>query len=70
MEKSSAPADLVKKAGQIIFLKIKKYNFAEVEKILNSDYPVDHPVTDTQMSSFSFACSLQVDGGEQETLNT
>ena len=64
MEASNPSPDLAKKAAQIIFSRIKKYNFAEIEKILSSDYPVDHPVTDTQMSSFSFACSLRVENSE------
>ena len=37
--------DLAKKAAQIIFSRIKKYNFAEIEKILNSDIIFhDYPV--------------------------
>ena len=38
--------------------KIKKYKFDGVEEILNSEYPIDFSVTDTQMSAFSLACSL------------
>ena len=56
--------DLVRKAAQVINPKIKKYKLPEVKNILQSEYPVDEPVTDTKMSALSLACSL-TDAGQQ-----
>ena len=49
---------LVKKAAIVIPLKIKKCKNNEVLEILKSEFPVDYPVTDTNLSSLSFACSV------------
>ena len=63
-------ASLQRKAAQILFSRIKKYNIPEITKILNSsDYPVDHSVTDTRMSAFSYACSLNLEDGSDELAN-
>ena len=50
--------DLVKKAAIVINPKIKRYKYNEIDEILNSEFPIDYPVTDTSMPSLSLACSL------------
>ena len=50
--------DLVKKAAIVINPKIKRYKYAEIDDILNSEFPIDYPVTDTRMPCLSLACSL------------
>ena len=49
---------LIRKAAIVINPKIKRYQLDGVKQILNSEYPVDFPVTDTNMSALSLACSL------------
>ena len=55
---------LVKKAAVILPLKIKKQKLKEVHEILSSEFPVDFPVTDTNLSSLSYACSITAFEGE------
>ena len=38
--------ELIKKAATYVNPHIKAYNFQEVEDILNSEFPIDYPVTD------------------------
>ena len=49
---------LIKKAAIVISPKIKRFKHQEVEEILDSEFPINTPVTDTQMSSLSLTCSL------------
>ena len=42
----------------VLSAKIKKHKVKEVQDVLNSEFPVDYPITDTRMSALSFACSL------------
>ena len=49
---------LIKKAAIVISPKIKRFKHQEVEEILDSEFPINTPVTDTQMSSISLTCSL------------
>ena len=46
------------KAAFILAGKIRKYDFAEIDNLLNSDYVIDGRVTDTGMSALALACSL------------
>ena len=39
-------------------LKIKKCKKNEVLEILKSEFPIDYPLTDLNLSTLSFACSL------------
>jgi hypothetical protein len=48
----------------ILPLKIKKQKLKEVQEILSSEFPVDYPVTDTNLSSLSYACSITAFEGE------
>ena len=57
-EEDSEINDLVKKAAIVINPKIKRYKFGEIDEILNSEFPIDYPVTDTRMPCLSLACSL------------
>ena len=50
--------NLVKRAALVLFQRVKQYNIQEVDKILNSEYPIGTAVTDTDMDVFSLACSL------------
>ena len=42
----------------VLILKIKKYKLKDIYNILSSEYPIDEPITDTKMSPFSLACTL------------
>ena len=57
------------RAAQAINPKIKKYNFDSINNILGSEFPVDYPVTDSQMSALSLACSLSDHCEELHELN-
>ena len=49
----------IRRAGLVLYGKIKNYKFTEVNGIINTpDYPIDWPMTDTQMSAFQYACCL------------
>ena len=49
---------LIDKAAMVLSAKIKKHKVPEVSDVLNSEFPVDYPITDTRMSALSFTCSL------------
>ncbi len=46
--------------------KIKKYKFQEVQNILECEYPIDEPVTDTKMSALCLASALPDDDSLKE----
>ena len=50
--------ELIKKAALVINPKIKRYKYDEVDEILNSEFPIDYPITDSRMPCLSLACSL------------
>ena len=51
--------NLIQQAALFLYRNIKGYKFEEVKDILDSaEFEIDTPITDTQMSGFSFACSL------------
>lgn len=50
--------ELIKKAATVINPNIKRYNYDKVNEILNSEFPIDFPVTDTKMSTLCLACTL------------
>ena len=51
--------ELVREAARLLNTKIKQYKFDDVKDILESgEFPIDFPVTDTQMSALSLACSM------------
>lgn len=50
--------NLIRRAALVLFQRVRQYNFEEVNRILNSEYPIGTPVTDTDMDVFSLACSL------------
>ena len=57
---------LIQKAAMVLSTKIKREKVAEVQNVLNSEFPVDHSITDTGMSALSFACAMtEVDATEQ-----
>jgi ankyrin repeat protein len=37
---------------------IKRYKYDKMKEIFESEFPVDHPITDTSMSALSLMCSL------------
>ena len=49
---------LIQKAAMVLSTKIKREKIDEVQNVLNSEFPVDYPITDTGMSALSFACSM------------
>ena len=49
---------LIKKAAQLLNPKIISYSYEQVAKIMNSEFPVDYPITNTNMSAFQMACSM------------
>ena len=51
-------AQLVRKAAIVLNQKVRTYKFDEVETILQSEFPIDTAVTDTEMSVLGLACSL------------
>ena len=58
-QEPDAETQLLKSAAILLNPKIKTYKFEGIDEILNSDeFPIDFPVTDTQMSSFSYACTF------------
>jgi len=42
----------------------------EVNEILNSEFPIDYPVTDTGMSSFHLSCARLDDTDNRKHANT
>ena len=52
---------LITKAAMVLSTKIMKHRVDQVKDVLNSEFPVDHPITDTGMSALSFACTLTED---------
>ena len=65
----SGSAGLIRRAAIVLNPKIKKYKFKEVKNILDSEYPVDEPITDTQMSALCLACSLSDSTEKHQELN-
>ena len=58
---------LINKAAMVLSAKIKKHKVKEVQDVLNSEFPVDHGITDTRMSALCFACSMsEKDANEQK----
>ena len=57
-ENDQADQDLIKRAAMVLNPKIKRYKYDEIDEILNSEFPIDYPVTDTKMPCLSLACSL------------
>ena len=58
MEDTNDKNSLVRKAAQLLNPKIKKYKFKEVNNILESEFPIDEPITDTNMSAICLATTL------------
>jgi hypothetical protein len=50
--------ELINKAAIVLNPNIKRYKYDKINEILNSEFPVDYPITDTRMSALSLACSL------------
>ena len=50
--------ELIAKAAIVLNPNIKRYKYDKINEILNSEFPIDYPITDTQMSALSLACSL------------
>jgi hypothetical protein len=50
--------------GELFDYIVKKQKLKEVQEILSSEFPVDYPVTDTNLSSLSYACSITAFEGE------
>jgi hypothetical protein len=49
---------LIQKAAIYLYPKIKTYQIPEVNEVLESEeYPIDYPITDTNISAFGFGCS-------------
>ena len=46
--------------------KIKKYKFTEVKNIIDCEYPIDEPVTDTKMSALCLASTLPDEGSMKD----
>ena len=39
--------DLINRAAIVLNPNIKRYRYDKITEILNSEFPVDHPITDT-----------------------
>ena len=50
--------ELINKAAIVLNPNIKRYKYDKINEILNSEFPIDHPITDTKMSALCLACSL------------
>ena len=51
-------AALIRKAAIVLNQKTRTYQFDEIDTILNSEFPIDTAVTDTEMNVLGLACSL------------
>ena len=60
---------LIRKAGIVLNTKIKQYKIHEVDEILQTEYPINHTVTDTNMSALSLICSLPDNMPENKLAN-
>ena len=49
---------LVEKAATVLPAKVKKQKVQEVGEIIQSEFPIDFPITDTGMTVLTVACSL------------
>ena len=67
MDQNPQIQQLITKAAMVLSAKIKKHKVKEVQDVLNSEFPVDHGITDTRMSALCFACSMpEKDANEQK----
>ena len=57
---------LIQKAAMVLSTKIKREKIDEVQNVLNSEFPVDYPITDTGMSALSFACSMTENDNQEQ----
>ena len=48
----------IQKAAFVLGAKIKKYDLEAAEEILERDFPINYPVSDTQMPPLGLICSL------------
>ena len=57
VEHLSHEAKILKKSAQLLWHSIKKEDNHKVSQVLSSGFPIDDPITDGDLSAFSFACS-------------
>ena len=50
--------ELIRKAAIMLNPSIKRYKYDKINEILNSEFPPDFPIGDTEMSSLCLACSM------------
>lgn len=46
------------RAAAYLFNYIKHYQFDGINEILNSEFPIDFSITDTDMSALSMTCTM------------
>ena len=56
----------ISRAAIVLNPKIKKYKFTEVKNIIDCEYPIDEPVTDTKMSALCLASTLPDEGSMKD----
>ncbi len=61
--------DQIKMAAFSLGPKIKRYDFDEIQKILDSGFPIDYPVTDTKMPALTAICSLKDNTSQHQEVN-
>ena len=57
---------LVEKAATVLPAKVKKHKVSEVGEIIQSEFPIDFPITDTGMTVLIVACSLASENSEKD----
>ena len=56
--------ELIQKAAAIMPDKIRKAQVDKVRDIIQSEFLVDHPITDTGMTTLTVACSVLLGDGK------